>query len=216
LIVPGIILGLMFMFYGYVMIEKKRGPIQAFKESKRFTDGAKWDLFLFSLLVIGLNLLGFWRCLWAFGHHDRHVYCHGPPLSSAHPRSGVDSHGMRDLASSVKKFPRPAGSRGGRPDGGPLYPRAVSRLSPEAPVPVVDVHHEEFMPGGAGQRGANIAALGGDPILVSLVGDDSDGDRLLSSLRDRGVDVSGNREGRIPPHHPKNPSLGRSSAGGSL
>jgi uncharacterized membrane protein len=59
LIVPGIILGLMLMFYGYVMIEKKRGPIQAFKESKRLTDGVKWDLFLFSLLVIGLNLLGF-------------------------------------------------------------------------------------------------------------------------------------------------------------
>ncbi len=68
---------------------------------------------------------------------------------------------------------------------------AVSRLSPEAPVPVVDVQHEEFMPGGAGNVAANIAALGGRPILVSLVGEDADGDRLLSSLRDRGVDVSG-------------------------
>lgn len=68
---------------------------------------------------------------------------------------------------------------------------AVSRLSPEAPVPVVDVQHEEFMPGGAGNVAANIAALGGRPILVSLVGQDADGDRLLASLRDRGVDVSG-------------------------
>jgi uncharacterized membrane protein len=58
LIVPGIIFGLMFMFYGYVMIEKKLGPIEALKESKRLTAGAKWDLFLFSLLAIGLNLLG--------------------------------------------------------------------------------------------------------------------------------------------------------------
>lgn len=58
LIVPGIIFGLMFMFYGYVMVEKKLGPIEALKESKRLTAGAKWDLFLFSLLAIGLNLLG--------------------------------------------------------------------------------------------------------------------------------------------------------------
>ena len=47
LIVPGIIFGLMFMFYGYVMIEKGLGPIDALKESKRLTDGVKWKLFLF-------------------------------------------------------------------------------------------------------------------------------------------------------------------------
>lgn len=98
---------------------------------------------------------------------------------------------MSDLAVSVKKFP-------GLPVlvvGDLMVDRyirgAVSRLSPEAPVPVVDVQHEEFMPGGAGNVAANIAALGGRPILVSLVGEDSDGERLLSTLRDRGVDVSG-------------------------
>ena len=58
LIFPGVIIGLMFMFYGYVMIEQKRGPIEALKESKRLTAGVKWDLFLFSLLALGLNLLG--------------------------------------------------------------------------------------------------------------------------------------------------------------
>ena len=58
LVVPGIILGLMLMFYGFVMIEKKRGPLEALKESKRLTDGFKGDLFVFSLLAIGLNLLG--------------------------------------------------------------------------------------------------------------------------------------------------------------
>lgn len=67
---------------------------------------------------------------------------------------------------------------------------SVNRISPEAPVPVVDVHHEEFMPGGAGNVASNIAALGGKPSLVSLVGEDPDGDRLLSTLRDRSVDVS--------------------------
>jgi uncharacterized membrane protein len=58
LVVPGIILGLMFMFYGYVMIEKSLGPIEALKESKRLTQGVKMDLFFFSLLAIGLNILG--------------------------------------------------------------------------------------------------------------------------------------------------------------
>lgn len=98
---------------------------------------------------------------------------------------------MSDLSASVKKFP-------GLPVlvvGDLMVDRyirgAVSRLSPEAPVPVVDVHHEEFMPGGAGNVAANIAALGGRPILISLVGEDAEGDRLLSALRDRGVDVSG-------------------------
>ncbi len=65
----------------------------------------------------------------------------------------------------------------------------VSRLSPEAPVPVVDVQHEEFMPGGAGNVAANIAALGGRPVLVSVVGTDVHADRLLAALRNRGVDV---------------------------
>lgn len=98
---------------------------------------------------------------------------------------------MSDLAVFVKKFP-------GLPVlvvGDLMVDRyirgAVSRLSPEAPVPVVDVQHEEFMPGGAGNVAANIAALGGRPILISLVGEDADGKRLLSTLRDRGVDVSG-------------------------
>ena len=67
----------------------------------------------------------------------------------------------------------------------------VHRLSPEAPVPVVDVHHEDFMPGGAGIVACNIAALGGRPLLVSVVGEDPDADRLLAALKDRGVDVSG-------------------------
>ena len=67
----------------------------------------------------------------------------------------------------------------------------VHRLSPEAPVPVVDVHHEDFMPGGAGNVACNIAALGGRPRLVSVVGEDPDADRLLAALKDRGVDVSG-------------------------
>jgi len=58
LIVPGVIWGLMFMFYGYVMIENKVGPLEALRVSKKLTAGAKADLFLFGLLTVGLNILG--------------------------------------------------------------------------------------------------------------------------------------------------------------
>jgi rfaE bifunctional protein kinase chain/domain len=67
----------------------------------------------------------------------------------------------------------------------------VDRISPEAPVPVVDVKHLESMPGGAGNVAVNIAAAGGEPILVSVVGPDRDGEMLLDDLRNRGVTVSG-------------------------
>jgi D-beta-D-heptose 7-phosphate kinase/D-beta-D-heptose 1-phosphate adenosyltransferase len=67
----------------------------------------------------------------------------------------------------------------------------VSRLSPEAPVPVVDVRKENFMPGGAGNVASNIAALGGKPFLISVVGQDGPGDQLRQLLGERGVDMEG-------------------------
>src|SRR3989338_7713255 len=48
----------------------------------------------------------------------------------------------------------------------------VERVSPEAPVPVVLVKKESFMPGGAGNTAANISAWGGDFFLMGLVGKD--------------------------------------------
>lgn len=49
---------------------------------------------------------------------------------------------------------------------------SVSRISPEAPVPVVKVEKEEFRPGGAGNVAANIDKLGADGILLGITGDD--------------------------------------------
>jgi D-glycero-beta-D-manno-heptose-7-phosphate kinase len=66
---------------------------------------------------------------------------------------------------------------------------SVNRLSPEAPVPVVEVKQEDFMPGGAGNVACNILELGGAPSIISVVGEDSEGDRLLTALSTRGVDV---------------------------
>jgi len=58
LIVPGIILGLMFMFTTFVVIERELGPIDAMSESHRLTRGHKWQLFGFVLLLLLINLLG--------------------------------------------------------------------------------------------------------------------------------------------------------------
>jgi len=58
LVVPGIISGLMFMFYTYCVVDKNDGPIEALKRSARITAGAKWNLFLLVLMLLGINFLG--------------------------------------------------------------------------------------------------------------------------------------------------------------
>ncbi|QJB56013.1 D-glycero-beta-D-manno-heptose-7-phosphate kinase [Pseudodesulfovibrio sp. zrk46] len=54
----------------------------------------------------------------------------------------------------------------------------VDRISPEAPVPVVRVEKESSLLGGAGNVARNITALGGEAVLVSMVGEDGDGSIL--------------------------------------
>src|SRR5216117_415899 len=67
----------------------------------------------------------------------------------------------------------------------------VSRISPEAPVPVVEVTGESFHLGGAANVAANIRALGGQAAIVGVVGSDVHGARLTRDLRSIGVGVSG-------------------------
>ena len=67
----------------------------------------------------------------------------------------------------------------------------VSRISPEAPVPVVRVTSETHVPGGAGNVCANLAALGAQVSVVSVVGTDPAAGHLLADLRARGMDCSG-------------------------
>src|SRR5215471_19078860 len=64
----------------------------------------------------------------------------------------------------------------------------VERISPEAPVPVVEIERESFSLGGAGNVAANLRALGADAVLVGVLGRDEDGDRLLEALGSRGID----------------------------
>jgi rfaE bifunctional protein kinase chain/domain len=59
----------------------------------------------------------------------------------------------------------------------------VNRISPEAPVPVVNVRKREKRLGGAANVAVNIQALGAKPILCAVVGNDSDADDFLSLLQ---------------------------------
>lgn len=67
----------------------------------------------------------------------------------------------------------------------------VDRISPEAPVPVVWVNSESFMPGGASNVASNIAALGGGASISGVIGSDKNGKTLLEELKRRNVDTSG-------------------------
>ncbi|MGE5444775.1 MAG: hypothetical protein ACM3SR_09260 [Ignavibacteriales bacterium] len=58
LIIPGIIWAIKFYFFGYLIVDKGLGPIEALKRSSAITDGVKWDLLLFGLLIFGINLIG--------------------------------------------------------------------------------------------------------------------------------------------------------------
>src|SRR5947209_19860588 len=67
----------------------------------------------------------------------------------------------------------------------------VRRISPEAPVPVVEVRRRSFVPGGAANTAANVAALGGRPVLVSVVGHDHAAAVLREVLAHNGTDAAG-------------------------
>ncbi len=69
---------------------------------------------------------------------------------------------------------------------------AVSRISPEAPVPVVSLgkDSERWIPGGAANVALNVLSLGGIPVLAGAVGGDPQGEKLLALLAEAGVDTS--------------------------
>jgi D-beta-D-heptose 7-phosphate kinase / D-beta-D-heptose 1-phosphate adenosyltransferase len=63
----------------------------------------------------------------------------------------------------------------------------ADRLSREAPVPIVELRDRSDAPGGAANTAVNVAALGGSVQLLSVVGDDAEGDRLLVALAECSV-----------------------------
>jgi len=73
----------------------------------------------------------------------------------------------------------------------------ASRISPEAPVPVLLWEREEERPGGAANVARNCAALGARTQLLSVVGRDEAGDKLAKLMRKEGVVLSLHRDAAI-------------------
>jgi D-glycero-beta-D-manno-heptose-7-phosphate kinase len=65
----------------------------------------------------------------------------------------------------------------------------ATRISPEAPVPVIDIERDSWTAGGAANVAINIASLGAQCTVFGFIGHDADGIRLRAVLRDKGVDV---------------------------
>lgn len=67
----------------------------------------------------------------------------------------------------------------------------VNRISPEAPVPVVEVTREEFLLGGAANVAHNIVSLGGKASVIGINGQDIAGGALMNILKQKGVNCDG-------------------------
>lgn len=65
----------------------------------------------------------------------------------------------------------------------------VTRISPEAPVPIVKVDREWSTLGGAGNVAANVASLGAQPVLFGLVGNDDSGRTVLDKCLNSGIEA---------------------------
>jgi D-beta-D-heptose 7-phosphate kinase/D-beta-D-heptose 1-phosphate adenosyltransferase len=67
----------------------------------------------------------------------------------------------------------------------------VSRISPEAPVPIVEVRREVSCLGGAANVARNIRSIGGNAMLVGVIGQDGDSDRILSEMAKQRMETLG-------------------------
>ena len=67
----------------------------------------------------------------------------------------------------------------------------ATRLSREAPVPVLELVERAWRPGAGANPAANVAALGGFPVMIGAIGQDGAGARLKAELASAGVDTSG-------------------------
>ncbi len=67
----------------------------------------------------------------------------------------------------------------------------VDRISPEAPVQVVEVKKENYLPGGAANVANNITSLQGNAFMIGIVGKDTEASILLNELKKRNIDTDG-------------------------
>jgi rfaE bifunctional protein kinase chain/domain len=75
---------------------------------------------------------------------------------------------------------------------------SVSRISPEAPVPVIDVTREECYPGGAANVARNLTPFAARVSVMGRAGTDSEGDLLLRILAERDLNSDGVLRGTLP------------------
>ncbi len=75
LVIPGVYASIRLGFFHYFIVDKKTGPIESLKKSWQVTRGSVWDLFLFYLVILGINILG--------------VLCLGIGLFASIPISGI-------------------------------------------------------------------------------------------------------------------------------
>lgn len=66
----------------------------------------------------------------------------------------------------------------------------VDRISPEAPVPIVTLNNKELRVGGAANVALNTVSLGASTAIISVIGDDADGNQLLAMLQEHQIDVA--------------------------
>jgi len=67
----------------------------------------------------------------------------------------------------------------------------VKRVSPEAPVPVVEVSDEQLLPGGAANVANNLISLGARVFITGVIGKDEMGERLVKDLNRKGINTDG-------------------------
>jgi D-beta-D-heptose 7-phosphate kinase/D-beta-D-heptose 1-phosphate adenosyltransferase len=67
----------------------------------------------------------------------------------------------------------------------------VRRISPEAPVPVVEIRRRTYAPGGAANTAANVTSLGGRALLGGVVGQDYQAAQLRAVLQEHKIDATG-------------------------
>jgi rfaE bifunctional protein kinase chain/domain len=67
----------------------------------------------------------------------------------------------------------------------------VTRISPEAPVQVIDVNHTEYKLGGAANVANNIKTLDSEPILIGVIGNDIEGDIFLETMKKQKIPTDG-------------------------
>ena len=67
----------------------------------------------------------------------------------------------------------------------------VDRISPEAPVPIVSIDHNEYRLGGAGNVALNLCSLGAQVYIMSVTGSDEDGVLLEIMMKEKGINTDG-------------------------